>query len=112
MNQMTKSVLSALGVATAGMSIVVGSYARDRVDLGQRKADQSSFRNLLASRDNSSVPEGDYFYEIADLLKREYVEPVQDGSKLATGAVRGMVGSLGDPKSIFMDPNEFDAFLR
>jgi carboxyl-terminal processing protease len=94
------------------MMVVVGSYARDRVDLGGKTLSEAPLSNLVASRDNQSVPEGDYFHEISRLLQDEYVEPIKDENKLAIGAVRGMVGSLGDPKSMFMDKDEFAAFLH
>ncbi len=47
--------------------------------------------------------------ELADILarvKREYVEPVDDG-QLIESAVRGMVGSL-DPYSAYLDRDEYD----
>jgi hypothetical protein len=76
MNPKTKSVLVALGVATSGMMVVVGSYARDRVDLGGKTLSEAPLSNLVASRDNQSVPEGDYFHVISRLLQDEYVEPI------------------------------------
>jgi carboxyl-terminal processing protease len=112
MNHVKNSLLAAGAVAAAATMVVAGSVARDRADLGGKRVTEAPLRNLVASRDNSSVPEGDYFYEIANLLKEEYVEPIKDESKLATGAVRGMVFSLGDPKSLFMDKEEFSAFLN
>ncbi len=113
MNEVKKSLFAGVAVAIAAGMVFVGSAARDRIDLGQRYADNSPLagQTLLATRDNSQeVPEGDYFYEMSELLKREYVEPITDPQKLATGAVRGMVGSLGDPDSIYMDKDEFAIF--
>ncbi len=117
MSPNSKSLFVSLGVVVAAGSVVVGSYVRDRVDLGMRTLPNSqrdfSMQSLVASRDpDQQVPEGDFFYELTRLVKREYVEPITDDQKLASGAVRGMVGSLGDPSSLFMDKSEFTAFLN
>ena len=67
----------------------------------------------MASRDTQvSVPATDFFHSLTEKLKREYVEPVSDDMKLASGAIRGMVGSLADPESLYMDKDEFRAFLN
>ena len=48
---------------------------------------------------------------MTDLLKQEYVEPIKSEAGLASGGVRGMVLSLGDPRCVYMDPVGFRAFL-
>jgi carboxyl-terminal processing protease len=56
-----------------------------------------------ASRDELMAP----FWEAWEILHDEYVDqPLDDGS-LVQGAIRGMVDSLGDPHSSYMDPNEY-----
>ena len=110
----TKRALTTLaGVLLCSAAIVGGVRLRDIVDHKPAEAGVGlPISSLVASRDaNSVIPEGDYFYELVQLLKREYVDPIQDEQKLASGAVRGMLSSLGDPNSIYMEKPEFDAFL-
>lgn len=112
MSDARKSIYAAGAVVAAATMVVLGSARRDRVDLGSAEPG-ASLGGLLASRDPQvNVPATDFFLTLSDKLKREYVEPVKDDMKLATGAVRGMVGSLADPKSLYMDKDEFRAFLN
>lgn len=114
MNHTTKSVVSALGVLASVAVVVLGLAARQRADVGAVSSlGNKSIVGLLASRsDDVNVPAGDYFYELSQKLKEEYVEPVTDDQKLASGAIRGMVTSLKDPQSTFMDKNQFVVFLN
>ena len=92
-----------LSVALIGLGVVV----RGRVD---RQGD-GPHQNFMVSRD--SHPEtsvADTYQEVSQLLKQEYVEAVRDEMKLASGGVRGMVTSLGDPESLFMDKDEFRVY--
>src|SRR5688500_4910944 len=102
MSEVSRSIVTALAVVAAAGAVVVGATVRGRNDLGgvgdgTRVA--GTLRQHLASSDpRVDVPAADYFYELSDKLKKEYVEPVTDDQKLAAGAVRGMVASLGDPR--------------
>jgi len=110
----TKRALTTLaGILLCSAAIVGGVRLRDFVDHKPAETGLGlPISSLVASRDaNSEIPEGNYFYELVQLLKREYVDPIQDEQKLASGAVRGMFSSLGDPNSIYMEKPEFDAFL-
>jgi carboxyl-terminal processing protease len=108
MNPTSKSIIAALAVLGATGSIMAGVVMRDRVDVGGANAGQGlEMTGLVASRDANEVPEGDYFFEITNLLKRRYVENIADERKLAIGAVRGMVTSLGDPDSLYLDKESF-----
>jgi len=117
MSEVGRSIKVLGGVSLAALAAFSGAKLRDWVDVGRAPfaASESLVGNpLLASRDPQGVqvPEGDYFHEMSQLLKREYVEPIADDQKLASGAVRGMVASLNDPNSLFMDKEEFAAFLN
>ncbi len=46
------------------------------------------------------------FWQAWDLVHQEFVDPVRD-LDLMRGAIRGMMESLGDPASSYMDPDEF-----
>ena len=61
----------------------------------------------------SNVPAGDnqnrqLVKSVYNLLKTQYVEPItsQKETEMARGAVRGMLSSLSDPDSRFLDPKE------
>jgi carboxyl-terminal processing protease len=118
MSDKAKSIIAAGWIALAAGAFIVGSSVRDRVDLAA-PSPGANLDNLVASRDNSmssraqqDIPAGDFFYELTEKLKKEYYEPIGDEQKLASGAVRGMIGYLGDPNSIFMDKKEFQTYLR
>jgi carboxyl-terminal processing protease len=111
MSDVKKSFFAAGGVAAAATMVVFGSLHRDRVDTGAGPS--LEFGRYVASRERQvTVPATDFYRTLSQKLKREYVEPVSDDMKLASGAVRGMVGSLADPKSLYMDKDEFRAFLN
>jgi carboxyl-terminal processing protease len=114
MSEVKKSLLAAGAVIAASGMVVLGAQTRARVDGVPLPA--TGLGNLVASRGTEdvqvNVPASDFYNTLADKLRREYVEPVDDEMKLATGAVRGMVGSLADPRSLYMDAKEFRAFLN
>lgn len=49
------------------------------------------------------------FLQVYDLLKNEYVERELKDNDLVYGAIRGMLGSLDDPYTRFMDPKAFQS---
>lgn len=49
------------------------------------------------------------FLQVYDLLKSEYVEREIKDNELVYGAIRGMLGSLDDPYTRFMDPKAFQS---
>lgn len=113
----TRNHWIAAGFVVGGaLSAFFGMVARDRVDLpAVARGPFGEAGPLMASRDNvpqdvTEIPEREYFEQMSELLKREYVDPITDDQKLIAGAVRGMVGSLEDPRSIFLDSNSFRAF--
>ncbi len=101
----------AFSVIGAGMG---GAAMRKQREMGEiptpAVADIDS-RTLVASTEmQSGLSESEYFYRLLELIKREFVDPVEDDQKLAVGAVRGMVNSLSDPNAIFMSEDQFPAF--
>lgn len=53
------------------------------------------------------------FWEVWDALQMNYVdESVLDEEKMFYGSVKGMVNSLGDPATIFLNPEEAESFKR
>jgi carboxyl-terminal processing protease len=116
MNDVQKSWLTASGIAVCVLGVYGGSQLRDSVDMrGAILADRSSpvVSTWVASRDTKvEIPAVDYYNQMVGLLKQYYVQPISNDQKLAVGAVRGMVASLGDSQSLFMDPTEFHAFMN
>lgn len=49
--------------------------------------------------------------QVVRLVHAEYVESV-DGGKLIEGAIRGVVESLDDPYSVYLEPETFDRFME
>jgi len=47
------------------------------------------------------------FWESWDLLHKNYVDQPLDDTKLMQGAIRGMMGSLGDSHTMYMDPAQY-----
>lgn len=50
------------------------------------------------------------FFRALQIVKARYVEPV-DTETLIAGAVKGMVSSLGDPHSVYMDAKMYKEFM-
>lgn len=48
------------------------------------------------------------FWETWNLLHEEYVDQPLDDTKLMQGAIRGMLESLGDQHTSYMDPDQFN----
>lgn len=107
--------MSAGTIVLAAAAVIGGISFRDRTDLHL-----SSFnlitpgRSLVASNssDAPDVSAADFFEQISDLLKRDYVDPISDDNKLTAGAIRGMVNSLENPDCLFMDATQFKVFTN
>ncbi len=98
---MTRSVHTALSVLAgvaigAGIMLVRGVLADRHVPTPPRAPPPMAAR----------VPAHELLDEVADHVRREYVDPVAPGT-LEQAAVKGMVESL-DPHSAFLDRSEYD----
>ena len=74
--------------------------------LGLSPAFSDTLGNLLPSGVISDVEDYRLQQEILDKLESTYYEPV-DEEPLQEGAIDGMVGSLDDPYTVYMDPEEY-----
>lgn len=79
------------------------------------RADKSNvLENLLAESHRKDQPRDvdfDLFWEAWNLINDKYVDPGKiDKNKMIYGAISGMVKSLGDPFSGFMNPEESRQF--
>lgn len=107
--EVKKSLRAAAGVIACIGAIAVGAIWRDRIELG--RSSDLNLTNLVASAsDKTELPESKFFDDILELVKRKYVDPIDDDMKLADGSVRGMVANLGDPNSLYMDANQYRVY--
>ncbi|MDI3480580.1 MAG: carboxyl-terminal processing protease [Tepidanaerobacteraceae bacterium] len=87
--------------------------------LGARSANVPSYVLEKIHKDEASVEKTEELKdleklkpvaEVMKLIKAKYVKAADDDS-LVEGAIRGMVQSLKDPYSVYMDPAEFENFM-
>jgi carboxyl-terminal processing protease len=105
-----KSGLRMAGLASLSAgALLTGILVREQRSLSSRIP---TFQTLVASKDIQSIPEDDYFTELANILRDDYVDPISDEMKLATGAIKGMIASLNDTNSVFYDREEMTVVLR
>jgi len=68
-----------------------------------------------AARNAADVSESQVFDEVWGAVKKQYVEDLDSREaerKLAYGAARGLLASLEDPYTRFLDPQEYDEFQK
>lgn len=79
-------------------------------------SDSQTGAHMLSSFIDSSTPRSDkpslsLFWDVWDRLHTQYVDPkALDSEQMLYGAIKGMVASLEDPYTVFMDPNESKEF--
>lgn len=103
-----------LGLSVCGF--LGGMHWRDQVE-AHPKAPASDILappdQLLASNEKTrpvaDIAPDDYFLSVVQQLDKLYIEEVKDKGTFASGAVRGMITSLGDPQAIFMNPTQMAA---
>lgn len=107
-----KKFLAAYGIVAAVLLIFVGGAFA-----GFRAAESSEARAGGTVENRETLPpyllqnvDFKLFWDVWSLVKEKYLEqPVAD-SRLFYGALSGLVASLGDPYSIFLDPEIFKKF--
>lgn len=94
-----------------------GSQLRRHLEMGPQVSPAVSSSadpdKLLASTTNvPSSNESDFFYELLNVVRQNFVEQVDDEDKLAVGAVKGMINSLSDPDAQFLSEKQLPSFER
>lgn len=109
-----RSIFSTAVVLSFCSALVGGVMVRDRVDGSPDRGTAATISGLVASnqKDVAGISLDRYYEDVEGILKQQYVEPITDETKLATGAVHGMVSSLNDPRSQYMDKDAFAAFQQ
>ncbi len=102
---------TALALAFIG-AFYAGIQVRNRADQAGMALTADRMDGLFAStqKDSKDIPLIPYYDQVEQILKDRFVDPIDDEQKLASGAVRGMVNSLGDSHSRYMDKAEFSVF--
>ncbi len=90
------------GMYLAQKSEVMGALAKEEVVyLGKLTGKYSQAEEGVLAQD----VDFSLFWNVWDLIKREYVDQDQINDKaMFYGAIKGMVAAVGDPYTIFMDP--------
>jgi carboxyl-terminal processing protease len=109
--EIKKSLRAGAAVLLCVLSLGFGAIWRDRLELASAEDTKLNLSNLVASNtDRAELPETKFYEDMVELLKRKYVDPISNENKLADGAVRGMVASLGDPNSLYMDADQYRVY--
>ncbi|HUD09167.1 MAG TPA: S41 family peptidase [Candidatus Saccharimonadales bacterium] len=84
--------------------------------LSSKSASSNTIEGLLAKGSSKDQPQNvdfSLFWEAWNLLDDKYVDTTKiDHQKMIYGAISGMVKSIGDPFSSFMDPEESQQFSQ
>jgi carboxyl-terminal processing protease len=98
-------LLALLSVVVAGALIFAGTL------LGMDAGVERAVRDFFGWEAQTSVDEVDVDLqeEIRQLIEANYFEEIEPGT-LARGAIDGMLAGLGDPYTVYYDPEEYKAF--
>ena len=125
MNNTRKHLIGVTLTVSCLAVVLAGNWARNSVDGVQAMsvvsstspvAEKAAVAGLTASTaespEPSAIPADVYFEQLSEKLKSDYVDPIDDDSKLVTGAIKGMIASLNDPNCQFMEKDQYKAFMN
>ena len=106
-NGMKTILLAILSVVVAGALIFAG------VLLGMDAGVERAMRGFFGweARTPGDEVDVDLQEEIRQLIETNYYEEIEPGT-LARGAIDGMLDGLGDPYTVYYDPEEYKAFKQ
>lgn len=123
---MSKKLITAVGMITAAVlllgafsfGVIVGQAYLPGVDLPFLPTQQSPNRVSELPADHPPLPESqadlspeeglfDPFWEAWDIVHEQYIDQPVDEEALMRGAISGMMDSLEDPHSSYMDPEQY-----
>lgn len=102
-----------LFIVSFGMGVVVGKtwYVKKQITDENGNVQIEKVLNLNRSTNKSSV-NFNQFWDVWDKIKANYVkEPTQEVD-MFYGAIQGLVGSLGDPYSLYFPPQAAEEFAK
>ena len=88
--------------------LLVGACASGFI-MGRVTTAANLFNGLTSSTDKDTDELFVPFWEAWDLVNQYYVEQPVDEEKMMQGAIRGMLDSLGDPHTSYLDPVQNDS---
>lgn len=68
--------------------------------------------SALQAKEAASLTPVETFWQVLNKVRERYYEPIEDEDELAYGAAKGLMRSLDDPYSRFLDPSDLEAFDR
>jgi carboxyl-terminal processing protease len=115
MNDLRKTAAISAVTVLSCACLLAGVARRNQVDVGKSQvvlSSDQSLEGLLAfkGKGGTDISEEHYFEQLTALLKENYVDELPSPEKMALGAIRGMVTSLGDPQSLFLESDQFKAY--
>lgn len=85
---------------------VVGTRIYNRYE-----AASNADHNYLSLQEYAQWKDFKRLYEVENIINNSYYQPV-DKDTLITGAIKGMVDSLGDPYSVYYTPEEYSELME
>jgi carboxyl-terminal processing protease len=111
-----KSLAAAVAVLSIAGAGAAGIVVRQKIEVGTSipvSGRSIQLEGLLASNDGmSQMPPSEFFFKLTQLLESQYVDPISDKTVLSAGAVRGMILSLADPYSTYLDDASYEQHLQ
>ncbi|MBI4359178.1 MAG: S41 family peptidase [Candidatus Nealsonbacteria bacterium] len=112
--EIQSSLKKALGIAT--LIVLVSTSGVFGFYLGQKDAEKKIINKIFTQGANDPAAKSlDFtlFWNSWQALKEKFIDQNRfDNQKMLYGAIAGMVRSLDDPYTIFMDPEESKKFLE
>ncbi len=115
---MTVLVLGLMAVSFvfgAAFASRLANQASEGVALAQFPGDvfaNESALHALQAQSTGSLTPVETFWQVLNRVRERYYQPISDEDKLAYGAAKGLMSSLGDPYSRFLDPDDLKGFER
>jgi carboxyl-terminal processing protease len=100
-------VLTAILFGTFSAGVLAGQAFSDQLALNNPGTwfGNSKITNSGTNVDNEELLKP--FWEAWDIIQKQYVDQPVNDQNLIRGAIRGMLASLEDPHTSYMDPDEF-----
>jgi carboxyl-terminal processing protease len=103
-----KSLKRTVGILILTVSVFVTGFVGGRIFEGSSGTIIQKIKQQVTTSDDVDF---DLFWEVWNTVKNGYVEEeVVDEDEMFYGSIKGMVDSLGDPATVFLDPEETDEF--
>ncbi|MFY0543205.1 S41 family peptidase [Brevibacillus sp. H7] len=105
-----RSVLAIVLVSMIASSFLTMAMMKPAADSGPAGAVTAAAKQLFSPGSKDEYPQEFHkLYEAFSAIKKEYIQNVSN-DQLIEGAIDGMVGSLEDPYSDYMDPTSAEEF--